>query len=371
MKILMVCNNSIENIGGIQNYVKNITIRLTEKKHQIDFLSTKPLIKKMEVVKFSKNINIYYFPVFFSNYFFRFSPKLIMHFNKIKEKYDVIMIHSFHTFTSLCLLFSPKEKTIFIPYYHHNSGKGTFTRKILFRIFIKTLGNIAIKHAKFIVALTENEKNMLIKDFNKLKNKITVIQTGISDKIKISKPYSEKPKKILYVGRFTENKGTLLTIEIFNELLKDFPNLKLILVGSGPLLKEMRLKIKNLNIERRVIILQNIPDNKLYELYADSDLFLMPSNYETFGIAIAESIASGTPTIAPNVGGIPSYLISGFNGYLVEKENMKEEMINFSKKILGSISLRNKFRENGIKLNNSLSWDKTVEAYLKLIKKLL
>lgn len=95
---------------------------------------------------------------------------------------------------------------------------------------------------------------------------------------------------------------------------------KLIIVGNGPLrdyLKKLARQLQS-NIE---FIHEGIPHNSLPEYYNKVGMFVAPSRTEAQGVAMCEALATGTPVIATRVGGIPEFVISGYNGILVPKND--------------------------------------------------
>lgn len=99
-----------------------------------------------------------------------------------------------------------------------------------------------------------------------------------------------------HVGRFVEQKNHRFLIDVFNEYHKENKNSILMLIGQGPLLFEMKEKIKKLNIEDKVLFLgqkENIND-----YYNVMDLFLFPSLYEGLGMVMVEAQVNGIPCVA-------------------------------------------------------------------------
>lgn len=99
-----------------------------------------------------------------------------------------------------------------------------------------------------------------------------------------------------HVGRFVEQKNHRFLIDIFNEVHKQNNNSLLILVGQGPLMEEIKRKVKNLELEDCVKFLGQRTD--VNELYNAMDLFLFPSLYEGLGMVLIEAQANGLPCIA-------------------------------------------------------------------------
>lgn len=144
--------------------------------------------------------------------------------------------------------------------------------------------------------------------------------------------------KILFVGRFAGRKGIydlLKAFEIVNERRKD---VELYLVGRGSL----DIKMKN------VRIFEGIPVKDLVTMYANSDIFVLPSYYEAQGIVLLEAMASGLPCVATNVGGIPETVIDGSNGILVEPRN-PQKLAEALLMLIEDEKLRRKYGEEGRK----------------------
>ena len=98
-----------------------------------------------------------------------------------------------------------------------------------------------------------------------------------------------------HIGRFVEQKNHRFLIDIFAEVKKEKKNVKLVLVGQGPLREEIEEKVKNLGLEKDVFFLgQRNDTNKLYSVF---DVFCLPSLYEGFGVVLLEAFANGLVTI--------------------------------------------------------------------------
>jgi glycosyltransferase involved in cell wall biosynthesis len=93
----------------------------------------------------------------------------------------------------------------------------------------------------------------------------------------------------------------------------------LLVVGDGDMKESYRSLCRELNLERTVLFVGDVPDDKLPEYYAASDALVLPSKdmSEGFGLTLLEANATGIPVIASNIGGIPSVVQEGYNGLLV------------------------------------------------------
>ncbi|UJG45024.1 MAG: glycosyltransferase family 4 protein [Candidatus Heimdallarchaeum endolithica] len=367
MKLLFVLPKSIESLGGIETTVRNIVKKLEIKGYKIDILCTEWKQKGVKIDNYSQNIRLIKVNrIIFKNKIY-LSPQIIKYFNNIKYEYDQIHIHSLHSLTSLCLLYSIKEKTVFTPHFHPSSGSGTVVMKLLLNLYLKIFGKKVLRNVSKLIAVSNYEKDLIVKLFEFNKDNIVVIPHGISERIKTTNQFTTPPKNVLYIGRFIKQKGVMHILNVFVELKKQFEDLNLTLIGGGPLINKIKKFIKRNNITDSVNIFENVQSNFIYESYKKSDLFLMLSKYEAFGIAIAEAIASGVPTIVKRSGGIATYLINGTNGFFIDNEKDIRHIVEVATKILSNNELRNKLRNNGIKLKNKLSWEKSAIKTVSLI----
>jgi len=135
----------------------------------------------------------------------------------------------------------------------------------------------------------------------------------------ITKKENENNITLLHVGRFAPQKNHLLLIEAFALAVKEYPSMKLWLVGDGPLRPAVEKAIVKMGLERKVLFL-GIRDD-VRKLLADSDLFVLSSDYEGVPLAVLEAMAAGKPVVATAVGGVPELIEDGETGILVPPRN--------------------------------------------------
>jgi glycosyltransferase involved in cell wall biosynthesis len=133
----------------------------------------------------------------------------------------------------------------------------------------------------------------------------------------------EKENEILFVGRFSPEKGISILINSFNELLPRFPLLKLRLLGEGELETSLREQCNRLNISDKVIFQGFVSDP--IPFYQKALVTALPSFSEGFPNVLIESISLGTPVVAFDCETGPAEIIKdGVNGYLVELGNQRK-----------------------------------------------
>ena len=140
-----------------------------------------------------------------------------------------------------------------------------------------------------------------------------------------AKKLNKNPNKryVLFVGRLTYEKGVQHLTNIMPELLRDFINTELIVIGDGTYKTELEKLAERRNIENYVSFIGFVPNDKLKWYYNLADIHVLPSYSESFGAVLIEALACNTPSIGTNVGGIPEVLTNGV-GILVSPKNEKE-----------------------------------------------
>lgn len=155
------------------------------------------------------------------------------------------------------------------------------------------------------------------------REKIRVIYNGINP-VPFQKPPDEawrtrlgiSPDNRLIgaVGRLVPEKGHLLLVKAFADLLIDYPDLRLLIVGDGPELKILRRETRQKKLKGKILYQGERDD--IPEVLAALNLYILPSLTEAFPIGLLEAMAAGKPVIASRVGGVPEVISSGDNGLL-------------------------------------------------------
>ena len=180
----------------------------------------------------------------------------------------------------------------------------------------------------------------------------------------------EEEKVLFCVSRIDPQKNQFLLIETFKELIKKDKTLKLILIGAitnGPYYEKVKLKIKELSLEDKTIILTDISfDNAdLVNAYAAADVFVLPSRHEPFGMVILEAWAAKKPVIASNIGGITDFVEDGKNGLLFENGS-ETSLGGAMTKIFDDKQLANKLAANGYEESKKYNWKSVTQELISI-----
>lgn len=152
---------------------------------------------------------------------------------------------------------------------------------------------------------------------------------------------------IASVARFTLQKQPLKLISAFADVSKKIPNARLLMVGDGEQKEEAIKLIQKRNLQNNVILQpfrQDIP-----EVLAAADIFVLPSLWEAFPIALLEAMSMGKAVIGTNVDGTPEMITHEENGLLIEVENLEKNIAGALIRLCTDESLRNRLQEAAIK----------------------
>ena len=150
---------------------------------------------------------------------------------------------------------------------------------------------------------------------------------------------------LVFVGRLAEKKGVRYLIEAMPAILAHVPNCRLVIAGDGPLREDLEALSASLGLDGRVIFAGAKRPEDLPAYYASADVFVAPSvvvdsgDTESFGLVIAEAMASKCPVIASDVGGIGDLVKNGETGLLVPQRDSRA-IANAVCEMLGNTQLR-------------------------------
>jgi len=356
-------------LGGKEIATKNIAKYLARKGHQIDILTShdKGLLKEGRENNF--RVHRISYPRIKNFGFGIFWIKLFFYLRKINFEIS----HSQGVLTAIpCFL---AKKILKKPYIVYCRGSDVYLpwrfKKLIFKLILK--------NADAVIVLVEDMKRKL--EIEKIcdDKEIFVIPNGIESK-KFTNSAKEKTtdelqiqkdeKIILFVGRLNQIKGIKYLIKALCIIKRVIPKTRLLIVGYGEERENLERLVKELNIEDSVIFMGKVPNEKVSKYMTASDVFVLPSLSESFGIVNLEAMACGLPIVATMVGGIPEVVKDGENGFLVEPKNPEQ----IAEKVL--MLLKNEKLRKEISINNKekakkYSWENVVQKLEKIYSEVL
>jgi glycosyltransferase involved in cell wall biosynthesis len=253
-----------------------------------------------------------------------------------------------------------------------------------FNFLLRSYEKKLMDRSDALIAVSKYTVDELTELYGINKEKIHVIYNGVDinkfkpklNKIELRQEFGleDRQKVVLFVGRLYHRKGLEVLLHSIPAVLQEFNDVKFAISGTGFKEKKESLRklAKILKIEDSVLFLGYVPDEKLPDLYAASDIFVLPAIYENFPFAILEAQATSIPVISTKVGGIPEFLTDNINGFLIEpgdSTQLTERVLT----LLRDPKLAKKMGECGRKMiEEKLSWSlitgQVIELYNKLLK---
>ena len=218
--------------------------------------------------------------------------------------------------------------------------------------FYKPAVTFSINKSDYVTSVSQSLKEDTLKLFN-ITNEIEVIPNFIELNKTVKESDSPcqrsvmaKPSEriITHISNFRKVKRIPDVIKIFYNIQKVIPA-KLMMVGDGPEKEMAEYLCQDLGITDKVIFFGN--SNEIDEILCLTDLFLLPSETESFGLAALEAMACGVPIISSNSGGLSEVNFEGVSGYLSDVGNV-EEMAENALKILSNDETLATFKENAL-----------------------
>lgn len=246
--------------------------------------------------------NVVYHKILFSPLGNSFSPSIFRTLLTIKDDYDLIHAHC-HLFFST-IMASLVRRLGSPPLVITTHGIMSASAPDWFNIlYLKTIGKWTLKSADKIICYTQIEKDKLANMLKIDGEKIRVIPNGVDTDLFRPDPNNNKRSNqsnaitILWVGRFVRGKGVEFIIHAAKILVKEVPDLKILLVGDGPLKEKIEGLIERFNLKKNVIIKEKIPNDNMPEVYQKSDIFVLPSLNEGVPKTLLEAMACGKPVV--------------------------------------------------------------------------
>lgn len=357
--------------GGSGVVATELGKALAKKGHQIHFITYSQPVRLG-----SFHENIYYHEVSVSNYpLFEYQPYETELASKlvdvvINEKLDLLHVHYAIPHASAAFMAQQilKAQGIGIPFITtlHGTDITLVGKDPSFEPVIR----FCINASNAVTTVSESLKNDTIKYFG-IERDIQVIPNFIHIQKnpsvfchnELRQKYAEKDQKIIcHISNFRPVKRIEDVIKIF-ALIDQKIDAKLILVGDGPDRYMAEKLSRELGLIDRVIFFGKVRDTN--HILPIADLFLLPSETESFGLAALEAMAVGVPVISSNSGGISEVNSHNFSGYLTEVGDV-QRMADFAIGLLLDTNKLSLFREQAKRRAKEFSLDLILPRYEKL-----
>jgi len=350
MKIAIVCYPTF---GGSGVVATELGLELARRGHEIHFITYRQPVRLALL-----NSNVHYhevnvpeYPLFhYQPYELALSSKLV----DIIKLYKIELLHVHyaipHAYAGYMAKQMLKDEGIIIPMV--TTLHGTDITLVGNHPNYKTAVSFSINKSDVVTSVSQNLKDDTYKLFN-IKNEIHVIPNFIElDKIRneslisCQRSVMARPDEriVTHISNFRKVKRIPDVIKIFYKIQQSIPA-KLMMVGDGPEKEKAERLCEELGISDKVIFFGN--SNEIDSILSYSDLFLLPSETESFGLAALEAMAWSVPVISSNSGGLPEVNFDGISGYLSNVGDIDEMAAN-AITILSNNETLIAFKENAL-----------------------
>lgn len=349
MKIAIVCYPTF---GGSGVVATELGIALANRGHEIHFITYKQPVR-LELL----NANIHFHEVHVPEYaLFHYQPYELALSSKLVDTvkmYGIEVLHVHYAIPHAYAGYMAKQmlaqQGIYIPMI--TTLHGTDITLVGKHPFYKPAVTFSINQSDVVTAVSESLKKDTLSLFN-IEKEITVIPNFI-DTTKYNHSFTDCQRSLMaqdheriitHVSNFRKVKRIGDVVSIFNKIRQAMPA-KLLMVGEGPEREKAALQCEALGISDQVLFLGN--SNEIDRILCFSDLFLLPSETESFGLAALEAMVNEVPVISSNTGGIPEVNIHGVSGYL-SAVGAVEEMAAHAISILKDTKTLDQFKKQAL-----------------------
>lgn len=211
--------------------------------------------------------------------------------------------------------------------------------------YLRLRKSIVYKLATKVLPVSEAMGNELIEQYNVPSAKVQYFHNAVEDPELFNELRPMKGQNLVCVAGLIYGKGQDVLIEAMPSVLKEYPGVKLYLIGSGEREQELMALTKRTGSDKAIYFLGQIDHKQVVSMMADAYVLVLPTRFEAFGLVIIEAMSVGTPVIASNIGGIPEIIRDGIDGILVPVED-DQALANAIKTLLRDPSLRSEMSKN-------------------------
>ncbi len=371
MKIVLITDLYLPNIGGVEMVVHNLAKQYTNKGHKVTIIAarTPRNLPSREVID---GIDIYrldfILPALRLKSIFGFlilgiiaNIKLLWLLKRIKP--EIINAHFIYANGSYTLLSKKLLKYSLVVSVHGNDVQQFPYESKTCKLVLKELLN----SADFVTGCSRSLLNDASQIAPEIQNKSQPIPNGIDlQEFESEEKYLRARPYIFSIGRFVHKKGFDILIKAFKQVADKKPDIDLIIAGTGEDWQKCVNLVVELDLKERVKLPGFIGRDEVIRLYKSCEYFVLPSRREPFGITNLEAMASGKAIIAADVDGVPEIIRNGENGILFKPEGINE----LTEKMLWLFK-NNEIKENMGRCGRFLvekkyDWKSIADRYIKI-----
>jgi len=293
MRLLFVTHRYPPHTGGVETHVRQLAIRLADCGHDVVVFSA-DAGGDVPSVRMDDGVRVRRFRSLSPSGAFYLAPQLTLAVRRANA--DVVHAHNYHAFPLFFAALGVAEERFVVTTHYHGASSSDF-RDALLSLY-RPLGRWAIQKADAVIAVSDWEQERLQADFG---IDAEVIPNGVdTERFADAEPEQRDRPYLLCVGRLEKYKGVQHVVRVLPEL----PNYDLVVAGSGPYRAELERIAREEGVVDRVDFLGYVTDERLPGLYAGAEVYVTMSEFEAYGMTVAEALAAGTSCVVRKAGAL-------------------------------------------------------------------
>jgi glycosyltransferase involved in cell wall biosynthesis len=245
---------------------------------------------------------------------------------------DLVVFHSYSGWRAVSVARRRNVKTVIAfhglePMYHaeminemRGAGGLSWRYRLLQERLMPMFLRRACRYATRITCLNTAERDTLVEMGWATDARVAIVGHGVTDRFFNRQPRDRAPRTLLFVGQWLGMKGVAFLRDAFQELARRHPDLRLICAGTL-FSKDEVLASFDEDLRARVTVLPRVDQPALADIYNEADIFVFPSSYDGFGLAIVEAMAARLPIVVTPVGVAADALQDGVSALFVPKRD--------------------------------------------------
>jgi colanic acid/amylovoran biosynthesis glycosyltransferase len=237
------------------------------------------------------------------------------------DQYELVVIQSPLFLSSIQgVLLAKKNNKPSILEVHGTLAYRSSILNIAQKIYLYAIGQLALKKSTLVRCLTPGDREEVIK-YGCPMEKIRIVPNPVDTDL--FKPSTKKDETLLiWTGRMVAEKGLLYLVAAIDFLVHQYSsNIRLIMIGTGPLMSHVMDLTKKCDLTKNISFLGDLPRIEVARYLSEAGIFVFPSIKEGMPLSVLEAMSSGLAVVATDISGVKDLIINGKNGLLVPNRN--------------------------------------------------
>jgi glycosyltransferase involved in cell wall biosynthesis len=288
VRVGVVVNAYHPDVGGVETHVRRLAAGLVAAGDEVEVLTQHAIAAQERL----DGVLVRRFRLTVPVADYRFSLGLWQWLHAHAGRYDLLHAHSYHALAALPAALTNRTPLVFTPHYH---GTGHSRLRSALHPIYRPVGRRIVNRSSRVICVTRAERDLVVRHFPRAAERIVVIPNGTDPAPGAGPARSAAGHRVLCVGRLERYKRVDRILRALTHLDDDH---ELDIVGTGPARPELENLTRRLGLADRVTFHGRLTDDAFAAVSAGASAAVSASAHEAFGMAVADAIAAGIPTVA-------------------------------------------------------------------------